>query len=57
MGTVEKQAQYFLNDSWTNPDLGDEYFRDALIALAHIITRVINKVKDIEERLEREKGA
>ena len=55
LGTIEKQAQYFLNEV-ANPDLGDEYFRDALIALVHITTRVINKVKVIEKRLE-EKGA
>ena len=53
---TEKQAQDLLNDSGTNPDLGNEYFRDALIALLHVTTRVINKVQEIEERLKEEGG-
>lgn len=53
---IEKQAQNLLYDSWSNPDL-DEYFQDALIALTHITTRLINKVKKVEDKSEREKGA
>lgn len=57
LGIIEKQTQDFLNASWSDPTLLKyEYFRDSLVALAHITTRVINKVKEIEERLEREGG-
>ena len=57
MELTEKLTEKLLFDSWANPDLGDEYFRDALVAMLHVTTRTLNKVQEIEKRLEREKGA
>jgi len=53
---VEKQAQDLMNKSWTSPELSDEYFRDSLVALLHVTTRTHNKVKLIEEKLEKKGG-
>lgn len=56
IGSTEYLAEKLLHDSWTEPELSDEYFRDSLIALTHITTRLINSIKKIEERLKEEGG-
>lgn len=56
IGSTEYLAEKLLHDSWAEPELSDEYFRDSLIALTHITTRVINGIKKIEDKL-KEEGA
>ncbi len=56
IGSTEYLAEKLLHDAWTEPELANEYFRDSLIALTHITTRIINSIKKIEERLKEEGG-